>query len=443
VDALKNTIPRLGPAELIIAFGRILRSLTTDKLGGVALWLVIFNYLQAALGFLINVWLANRLGPENYGVLSYALVTGSFITLLVGFASDKTLVRDLIQSEDADAILTASMVLRLTIVVLVGIGCWVWLSFDPSIGSKFWPLILCLIAAALLSLMPAAWYDARYKMHLHAGITLGEKGLYGTSLLSVSLFFPLSAVMAAGAILLSSITSCLVQWSYAFRSYSLSFRGLKSLLKWLLRENWLIFFAALSNLCLTHANQLVLARKTDIRNLALYAAAFQIASFVQIFQGQITRLLDPMISRITMPVNATGEIKRSLIVFSLLSFTASVVMVLPIILLAPWVISFFFRPEYVGAVAPLRVLCIWLVIFGPALVNNRFLIGLRLKRQYFLFTFSAGLLALGLGPFMIDHWGVTGVALTLLITHTFSILGQFFSVYRRIKLIREREVMQL
>ena len=280
MDVIKKYRSRLNLAELKSILERFLRSLTSTKLGGVALWLVIFNYLQAALGFLINIWLANRLGPANYGVLSYALVTGAFISLLVGFAADKTLVRDLVQSENAAPVLTASLVLRLTIAVLVGIGCWIWFSFDHAIGSKFWPVVLCMVAAMLFSLTPAAWFDARYKMHLHAGITLGEKSLYGTSLLSASFLFPLSAVMAAGALLFSSATSCLVQWRYTLRSFSPNFSGLKGRLKWLFRENWLIFLAALSNLCLTHANQLVLARKTDISNLAFYAVAFQISSFV-------------------------------------------------------------------------------------------------------------------------------------------------------------------
>lgn len=432
MDAIRNSFLRLYLNDLKIILGESLNRIISNKLGGVALWLIIFNYCQAVLGFSINVWLANRLGPENFGILCYALVTGSFITLLVGFASDKTLVRDLIQSGDANAVLTASIVLRLAIAALVGTGCWIWLSFLPVIGSKYWPLVLCLIAAAIISLMPAAWYDAHYKMHLHAGITLGEKVLYGIFLLSAFFLYKLSAIIAAGALLISGMTSCLVQWGYALRNYSPSFRGFKRILKWLLQENWIIFLAALSNLCLTHANQLILAWKTDVSNLASYVIAFQIASFVQIFQGQIARLLDPKISRITMPGSASLEIKKSLIVFSLLSFAASVLLVLPIILLTPWVMKFFFRPEYMGAVKPLRVLCIWLVLFGPALVINRFLIGLRLNRQYIFFTFSAGILALGLGSIMIDHWGVTGVALTLLITHSYSVVGQFSSVYRRI-----------
>ena len=102
----------------------------------IALFLVVFNYAQAGISFLVNFWLARKLGATEYGVLGYGLLVGQICIVAIGFSSERTLVRDLVQSSDRHAMLSASMLLRGLMALLVVGYCAVWVLVSDSLGPK-------------------------------------------------------------------------------------------------------------------------------------------------------------------------------------------------------------------------------------------------------------------------------------------------------------------
>ena len=147
--------------------------------------MALFNYAQAGIGFLVSLWLARQLGSAEYGVLAYGVVVAGICTIVVGFSSERTLVRDLVHSADRAAMMSASVALRSGMALLAVGGCVAWALLDESLGEKFWPVILCSAWGALLALSPKAWLDCRYKMHVNSGITLAEKCIYAISIVTL------------------------------------------------------------------------------------------------------------------------------------------------------------------------------------------------------------------------------------------------------------------
>jgi PST family polysaccharide transporter len=400
--------------------------------------LLVCNYVQAAAGFAINFWLANRLGSDRFGILGYGLVVASFVTTLVAFASDRTLVRDLIHSDDADAVMTASMLQRLGTTVLVALGCALWLAVDPSIGEKLWPVVLCAIWGALMGLFPTAWYDRRYEMDLHAIILLVEKLLSGVFIaILLTRATASAATMAALGLVASRLLAFAFQWFQALASYRIHPVRLKANLAWLTRENTPILGAALANMLLTHGNQLVLGGMKGTAPLGHYVVAFQLIAIVQILQGQIVRLLGPRIAEVTHPKTPALTIRRELVRQVAGSQLVTLAIVGPLAVLAPWIIQICLPPDYAGAVMPLRILCLWCILYGPALVVNQFLLCLRLNGRFFVVTVATGVLALVLGAALIPRLGASGVALSLLLAHSLSIGMQVLMVWRKIEAIEE------
>ncbi|MBP0014258.1 MAG: flippase [Roseofilum sp. SBFL] len=64
---------------------------------GNASWLASEKLLQMCLGLLIGVWVARYLGPQKFGLLSYALAFTSLFAPLATLGLDKVVVRDLVQ----------------------------------------------------------------------------------------------------------------------------------------------------------------------------------------------------------------------------------------------------------------------------------------------------------------------------------------------------------
>ena len=403
-----------------------MRQLLRSKRGKTAIWLVVLNYLQAGLGFLIQLWLANLLGAAGYGVLSYCVIIGAFVAVLTAFASDRTLVRDLVQGGDAHEILTASMVLRGGVSLLALIACAIWLLAAPLPAAKAWAIAIGTVSGVLMGLFPTAWFDCRYEMNLHAGITLAEKVLFGV-LVGLLLMLPLGvngSILAVLCLLAARLVSFAVQWGVVLRSFRPRLGRLKANLLWLVQQNGLILGALLANLCITHANQIVLDRQDGAARLGYYSVAFQIASVIIILQGQIVRLLGPRVAEITQTGSPVDAMRRGLLRFCFYSLLVTVAVVLPLGLFAPWILAICLKPEYQASVTPLRILCVWAVLNGPGIVVNQFLLCLRLNTSYFVLAVIAGGSALVLGQFLVPGYGTSGVAMALLCSHFVSIAAQ-------------------
>ena len=407
----------------------------SSRAGRNMLLLVVCNYLQAGIGFAMSLWLANRLGGEGFGTVSYCIVLGGICAAIAGFASEKTLVRDLVQSNQRNAVFTASIVQRCAVALLMIAAslALAWWTVEQDVYRAA-AIVLGAVWGALLALMPTAWLDVRQQMGVSAAVMLGERLLF--AFLAVMTLVLCSDFWLPVVVILCMVTARLlafpVHWLLAARSFRPTTRNLTANIRNLTRENILVLGGALSALMLTHVNQIVLGHQSGAAHLGYYAIAFQFVSLVTLVQAQVLRLVTPRIAELTHYV--TGATRRAMIVYCLRSFLLTLLLVLPLMLLTPWLLATCFRAEYQAAAVPLRVLCVWVILYGPALIVNQFLLCLHLNRAYLLLTMISGTLALLLGQLFIPRFGATGVALALLCSHVVSMTAQallVFGVIRR------------
>lgn len=101
--------------------GYLSRFSTNEKLVRNLLWLVGDKILRYAISLVVVVWTARYLGPENNGVLSYALAFTSFFGALVSFGMSTIGVTDLSkQPEREHSILgTATAIMSAGVVVSI------------------------------------------------------------------------------------------------------------------------------------------------------------------------------------------------------------------------------------------------------------------------------------------------------------------------------------
>lgn len=414
-----------GASEL---FRRVIRAMRSTR-GQIGISLTATNYLQAAVGFAANFYLANALGASGFGILSYGIVLGTFIYTFINFGAERTLVRDLIHAEDRHAILSASLILRGTLSILTIAGMGAYLSAFPLTEDKRLVLFFCTIAACFWASFPVAWFDAHYRMHVHAFITLSERVLFAAT---TYIYLRHSAEPQVGPVALillaSRALSFAVQLHIAKRTLHFDFRGLRQNLRWLLRGNVLIVTAATANLLISHWNQLSLEHQLSAERLGIFALAFQIIAVVTLLQNQVLRLFFPRIANLTSLGADPRLATRKFWLYTLLGTAFSAIITIPVVALAPWVLGSLFAPAYREALAPLRVLAIWAVFNGGARIVNAFLINLRLDHAFFWSALTAGLLAVILGNILIPTLGEVGVAISLLASHPISVLMQLVRV---------------
>ena len=425
--------PRPTGKEAAPVLNRITGALQSPR-GRIGFSLSAANYLQAALGFAINFFLANRLGAAGYGLLSYGIVLGTVLYTLVNFGAERTLVRDLVQGEDRHATMTASLILRmiLALVVLALVTGVVRIVDLP--GQKRSVILLCTGAAMFWSCAPVAWFDAHYRMHQQAWIAFAEKVFYG-ALVLWGLTRPegATAVTVAAFLLLARSASLTAQLLAARRTWRPTLNGLVGQLRWLGRQNVFIVLAALANLALSHWNQLLLEHRLSTAALGYYALAFQMISIVVLLQNQIVRILFPRVAELVRDGADPDLARRKLKVYVAGGWVLSALLMIPLLVAAPWVLRRFFSPDYAATLPPLRLLAVWAAFFGGARLVNVFLVNLRLDRQYLWCSLAAGATAVLLGFVLIPRYGATGVALALVLSHPVTTGLQWYFVERELR----------
>ncbi|MBT0653849.1 flippase [Geomobilimonas luticola] len=77
-------------------------------------WLMFEKILRMGVGLFVNVWIARYLGPENFGLLSYALAFAGLFVPLVTLGLDEIVVRNVVRDpENKDETLGTAFAVKL------------------------------------------------------------------------------------------------------------------------------------------------------------------------------------------------------------------------------------------------------------------------------------------------------------------------------------------
>lgn len=110
-----------------------------------AVWLTFEKVVRVLITTFVGFYVVRYLGPQNFGVLSYALAWLAILGALTGLGLDNIVLRELVRQPDkADAILSTGMGLKLAaalITVLALLSLFVCFQETPGVESI---LIVCL-----------------------------------------------------------------------------------------------------------------------------------------------------------------------------------------------------------------------------------------------------------------------------------------------------------
>jgi len=124
--------------SLKLGLQQVLNHQGIRRYGANTLWLFAEQVLRMVAGFLVGVWVARYLGPEKFGLLSYAL---AFVSIFQGIAKlglDGIVVRDLVQEpEKRDVYLGTSFWLKLLGGVITFLIIAIILFIQSISASKF------------------------------------------------------------------------------------------------------------------------------------------------------------------------------------------------------------------------------------------------------------------------------------------------------------------
>ncbi len=241
-----------------------------------AFWLMLDQMIRMGLGLMVGVWLARYLGPEQYGLLSYALAVVGTVTALTSLGFNAVVVRELARDPVAGrAWLGAAFFLKSTGAALGFLAC-LGVAASQGAGGALRPLIVIVALGMffqvfdLVDLIFQAEGAARVSGWIRIGAALVANAVKACLLLAHASVY----LLAAAGVL--ELALCAAGWLGAayWRGHD------RSDLAWqwgpvvrLLAESWPLAVSGLAIAAQAYADQLVIGHFLGGAELGQYAAA--------------------------------------------------------------------------------------------------------------------------------------------------------------------------
>ncbi len=374
--------------------------------------------LRLFAGLFVGVYVARYLGPERFGLLNYAI---SFVGLFIAFATlglDSIVVRSLVQNiEDRDRLLGTAFILKL----MGGILLFGFVAFAVRFTSSdsYTKLLILIIAGGMIfeSLKVIDFYFQSQILGRFSAMA-GICALCASSLLQILLvFFQVSLVWFAVAQVFSTGILALILFFFYFKAG-------RSIFKWhfywstakeLLQDSWPLIFSGLVIMIYMRIDQIMIKEMLGTEEVGLYAVAVKLSEAWYFIPMTIASSFFPAI------VNSKKQseelyYQRLQRLYSLIVWLALAI-ALPTTFLSDWIIGLLYGEKYNGA-GNVLMIYIWAGVFvSLGIGQGKFWLIQNLQKQQFVITSSCSIINIILNFILIKSYGITGAALSTLISY--------------------------
>ncbi|MFZ4648194.1 MAG: flippase [Patescibacteria group bacterium] len=395
-------------------------------------WMFFGQMFSLLVSFFIVAWLARYLGPENYGVLSYAVAFVGVFSFIATLGVDGILARDLVKfPERRDKLLGTAFGLK----IIGGIFAFILSTLTVIIFSTSFMVRLLVILLSFSFIIQtinvvSIYFQAEVKSKNNTKSLLVATIV--SSILKISvIFFHKGIIWIAIISVLDSIWLG-IGFLVAYKSAKLKISNWhfdRSLAKEILKNSWPLMLASVAGFIYLRIDQIMVGAFMGNRAVGLYAVAVRLVEVWYFIPGIICGSLLPAI--INAKKTSAILYKNRLRKFYILMTIIPVALAIPISFLAKPIVLTLFGSSFFESINILRIY-IWSsigVFLGMA--ANQYLMSENLVKTIFWLNFSAMVVNVGLNFIFIPSFGLLGAVIATLIS-CFVIPGATFLIRRKI-----------
>ena len=392
-------------------------------------WVLGEKVLRMSISLFVGIYVARYLGPERYGLLSYAI---SFVWLFSALASlglDDILVREIVKNPEKRQNLIGSVFwLKICGFVLMATTIATVLLFKSE-DQKTSLLIAIITLGFLFQATNVVEFFFQALVQSKFAVRAQVIQLLITSIFKIylvwneaDLFWFALALMLDQA-LVAILFLFLYKWKVEKFPF-LYFNWKKT--KLLMRDAWPLIFTGMVVSIYMKIDQVMLKEMLNTKAVGVYAAAVKLCEALYFLPTVITASLYPAI--ISAKQKSETIYQQRLQKLYDFMVWGSVVVALPTSLLANWIILSLYGVDFQEATNVLRIY-IWVIVFvSLGSVSSKWLVTENLEIYSFYRTFLGAVLNIGCNFWLIPIYGIIGAAYATLIAQfsvTFVYLGFF------------------
>ena len=386
-------------------------------------WLMGERILRMAVGLFVGIWVARYLGPEEFGLFSYAQ---SFVGLFMAIATlglDGIVVRELVKDQSKrDALLGTAFILKLIGAFIVLLLLFFTVNII-STDAQTKLLIIVIASATIFQSMNVVDFYFQSKVLSRYVAFANMFTLLISSAVKVWLILNDASLIAFAWVVLFDSAILSLGYIYVYlkignRINQWSFN--KALAQSLLKDSWPLILSGIVISIYMKIDQVMIKEMLGAEAVGQYAAAVRLSEAWYFIPMVIASSLFPAIME-AKKLSEKLYYERLQKLYDLMVWIA-VAIALPMTFLSDWVVALLYGEQYsqAGSVLMIHIWAGVFVFLGVA--SGKWLLSENLQKYAFYRTFIGMLVNLILNCFFIPHIGIQGAALSTLIS-------QFFAAY--------------
>jgi O-antigen/teichoic acid export membrane protein len=388
-------------------------------------WLFAEKILRMVVGLFVGIWVARYLGPERFGLFSYAQSFVGLFTAIATLGLDGIVVRELVKDESRrDELISTAFWLKLTgaFVVLLILA----LAVNFTSNDHYANILVFIIASATIfqSFNVIDFYfqsKVLSKYVVYANII----SLFLSSIVKIVLILNEALLIDfAWTVLFDSfVLAC--GYIYFFMKNNLSFKiqNLKfkrEMAISLLKDSWPLILSGIVISIYMKIDQVMIKEMLDSEAVGQYAAAVRLSEAWYFIPMVIASSLFPAILNAKKMGTVLYQARLQKL-YDLMVWMA-IAIALPMTFLSDWIIELLYGGQYnqAGSVLMIHIWAAVFVFLGVAF--SQYLTAENLTKKSFYRTLLGAILNVILNYILIPKYGINGAAIATL-------LGQFIANY--------------
>ncbi|GMR18012.1 MAG: flippase [Gammaproteobacteria bacterium] len=385
-------------------------------------WLLLDKVVRSGVAFVIIIWLARYLGPQQFGIFNYVLAIVAITNAIAAFGLEDIVIRELVYSpSERNEILGTAFVIKLIgggIAFITAITAIRWLRPDEAI--MLW---LVGIAAAGSFFLTLDVIDYWFRSAVQSKYTVIARV---TSAMILNLFkagliifkAPLSAFIVA-IVVEVALSGVLLVVMYKIRvGRVLAWNATKARAVSLLKYCWPLFFSAIVVMIYMKIDQVMIGEMLGEQEVGIYSAAVRLVEMWYIVPAILASSIFPALYKLKFD-NPERYLQRIQQFFDFMVIVSVVAGVL-ILIVAEQIIILVFGSEYRDAVEVLQIY-IWSSVFVFLIIATGSYLLAENKTIFLLFRYTLGMVInVALNWLLIPVYGIEGSAFATLIAYLFA-----------------------
>jgi PST family polysaccharide transporter len=401
---------------------RIERREDLQKFVGNTSWLFADRILRMGIGLFVGVWVARYLGPEQFGLYSYALAFVALFSTLATLGLDSIVVREIVRRPaDRDEILGTAFVLKFAgaAIALLAVVAGAF-ALRPHDSLTHW--LVAVIAAGMV-FQAFDVVDFWFQSQLQSRLSVYAKtvAFLAISIVKVLLILNAAPLIAFAWAGLSEIAIGAAGLAIVYRANGQDFRAWRANLyrgKLLLRDSWPLIVSGLAIAVYMKIDQIMLGEMIGDQAVGVFSAAARISEAVYFVPMIIASSALPAI----IEAKRTSEESYYQRVEKLVRVMAGMALaiVIPIAFLADHVVRVLYGSAYVQA-GPVLAIHIWAAVFVfLGVAQSPWTVGENLTRLLMLRTLVGAVANVALNILLIPSYGALGAAIATIVSYSLS-----------------------